>query len=143
MKQSYQHSNFVTRTSVLHTSDSTTTLVVDPFSRMPHWIIYHPPSTFQNAEEKQALSNDITSIYTRPGVAMPAFYVVVTFIPVPDEDQFVGGQLAIKRGKPFIRLVITHIHIRMPENDKVYADMTDRVDAVLKPYIANKGYDWE
>ncbi|EMF10941.1 uncharacterized protein SEPMUDRAFT_110171 [Sphaerulina musiva SO2202] len=114
---------------------------------MPHWIIYHPPDTFLDVETKQALSNDITSIYTRPEIGMPAFYVVVTFIPIPDESQFVGGEVARSRrgeGKPFIRLCITHIHIRLPENDEqVYADMTGRVDAVLKPYIADKGYDWE
>lgn len=114
---------------------------------MPHWIIYHPPDTFLDVKTKQALSNDITSIYTRPEIGMPAFYVVVTFIPIPDESQFVGGEVARSRrgeGKPFIRLCITHIHIRLPENnEQVYADMTGRVDAVLKPYIADKGYDWE
>jgi hypothetical protein len=107
---------------------------------MPHWVIYHPLSTFQDVESKQSLAKAITSHYTP---MMPAFYVVVTFIPVPDENMFVGGEMAIARGKPFVRICTTHIHIKLPEQDEIYRRTTDNIDKLLKPHIADKGYDWE
>lgn len=75
---------------------------------------------------------------------MPKFYVVVTFIPVPDDShQFVGGEPSRSRGKPFIRISIAHIHVKLPNDKEVYAGMTARIDAVLKPHIEAKGYDSE
>lgn len=74
---------------------------------------------------------------------MPAFYVVVTFIPVPDNSMYVGGEQAISRGKPFIRINATHIHIRLPNDAEVYRKTTQRLDELLKPHIADKGYDSE
>lgn len=72
---------------------------------------------------------------------MPAFYVVVNFIPTPDDYQFVGGKVARTRGKPFIRITVAHIHVHLAEAE--HAGMTERVDKVLKPHIEDKGCDWE
>lgn len=110
---------------------------------MPHWQIYHTPDAFQDDAHKHALTKAITSHYTREGVAMPAFYVVVDFIQVPHSSHFVGGEQASSRGKPFIRIAIAHIHINLPKDETVYKSVTDDIDRLIKPYIEDKGYDWE
>lgn len=106
---------------------------------MPLWQIYHPAGTFNDQKSKEAFAKDITELYT--DVGLPAFYVVVCFIPLAAEDILVGGE--IKSEKPFIRVVITHIALHVPDNDASYKRTTSRIDAVLKPHIADKGYDWE
>lgn len=108
---------------------------------MPLWQIFHPPNTFQDAASKSALAKDITANYTRIG--MPAFYVVVNYIETEEKNMFVGGELAHTRGSPFVRFVITHIHVNMPNEDSAYAGLTERIDAILKPHVGDKGYDWE
>lgn len=74
---------------------------------------------------------------------MPAFFVVVNYIETKEDNIFVGGELAHTRGSPFIRFVITHIHVNMPNEDAAYAGVTGRIDKVLKPHVEDKGYDWE
>ncbi|KAK4033681.1 putative oxalocrotonate tautomerase [Parachaetomium inaequale] len=107
---------------------------------MPLWSIYHPPSTFTTPASKQLLAADITSIYTRGG--LPAFYVVVNFIPVPTTDTFIGGQNP-SPDKPFIRFVADHIAIHL-ENDKARMQrVMGSIDAALGPHVKEKGYDWE
>ncbi|CAG8920267.1 unnamed protein product [Penicillium salamii] len=105
---------------------------------MPLWQIYHPVGTYEDPASKASFAQDITKIYTKVG--LPAFYVVVNFIPLPKEDILVGGEL---QNKPFIRVVITNIAIKMPESDDAYARFTSSVDTVLKPHIADRGYNWE
>ncbi|KAA8620038.1 Tautomerase [Pyrenophora tritici-repentis] len=80
---------------------------------MPLWIIYHSPSTFASPQTKQALAASITAIYLAAG--LPAFYVNVLFQPVEPTSP----------------------------NDTVRDNFLNKVDAVLKPYIADRGYDWE
>ncbi|KAJ5125578.1 uncharacterized protein N7443_008646 [Penicillium atrosanguineum] len=106
---------------------------------MPLWQIYHPAGTFEDLASKEAFAKDITEFYTQLG--LPAFYVVVNFVPVPTGEVFVGGK--VPTGRPFIRIVITHIAIHAPNEDAAYRRTTSRIDNVLKPHIADKGYDWE
>lgn len=108
---------------------------------MPLWQIFHPPGTFQDEASKTALSKDITAYYT--GVGMPAFFVVVNFIETKEDNHFVGGEPVRKRGKPFIRIVVAHIHVNLPNNDKAYARMTTAIDKMIKPHITDKGYESE
>lgn len=153
---------------------------------MPLWIIYHPPTTFQEEDVKQALAKEITSIYT--SVSLPAFYVNVFFIPVAASSYFIGGVSRPSPQKkendpgpnsetPWIRVyalplstfsiphpfllppilplmlfqltnpfivfrTIQHIARSIP-NATVRDKFLARVDQVLKPFIADKGYDWE
>lgn len=74
-------------------------------------------------------------------LGLPAFYVVTTFIPLPAEDLLVGGEP--QDGNPFIRIVITHVAINMPDEDAVYKRSTSRIDQILKPHVADLGYNWE
>lgn len=106
---------------------------------MPLWVIYHPDGTFEDDASREALAAEITTIYT--GIGLPAFYVITNFVKMPGNTMLVGGKKVT--GKPFIRIVIEHIAVRLPDEDKTYRETANAIDAVLKPHIADKGYDWE
>ncbi|AEO68740.1 uncharacterized protein THITE_41800 [Thermothielavioides terrestris NRRL 8126] len=106
---------------------------------MPLWQIFHPEGTFTTAESKQALAADITALYT--GFGLPAFYVVVHFVEQPVRDTFVGGRNPT--GRPFVRVVIAHIAVHQDGQAAQMRRTTAALDAVLRPHIADKGYDWE
>ncbi|KAK3933687.1 putative oxalocrotonate tautomerase [Diplogelasinospora grovesii] len=109
---------------------------------MPLWLIYHPEGTFVTPESKQALAADITQIYVSTG--LPAFYVSVNYITLPSQNMFVGGQSRTSAGgRPYIRISVDHIAVHMGDDAERHRNMVTRVDAVLKPYVADKGYDWE
>lgn len=106
---------------------------------MPLWLIFHPTGTFEDDASKQALTKDITAIYT--GVGLPAFYVVINFIKLSPEDVWVGGQKRTE--KPFVRIVAEHIAVRLEDSDEIYKTTCDYIENTLKPHIADKGFDWE
>ena len=106
---------------------------------MPLWLIYHPIGTFEDDATKQAMSRDITAMYTDRG--LPAFYVVVNFIKLPGNDIYIGGRP--NAANPFIRIVVNHIAIKQPNTDEAYHRVTTRISQILRPYIADKGYDEE
>jgi len=110
---------------------------------MPLWQIYHPAGTFSDRATKQALVRDITVIYTDLG--FPPFYVNVQFVPLGAEDFWISSETrdSAKGHKPFIRVVITHIHVNLPDDDTAYTNVTNKIDNALRPHIADKGYDWE
>lgn len=72
---------------------------------MPLHRFYAPPNLY-SAEDKAKLAEAITDIYTkRIPAPLPAFYVVILFIDVKQEDYFVGG----KPTKDFVRVVVHHL----------------------------------
>lgn len=109
---------------------------------MPLWLIYHPLQTFTTPESKSALVKSITSIYTSSG--LPAFYVVINFIPLsPDDNTFIGGEPSSARSKPFIRFVAEHIAVHVSQNPGSQERTIKRIDDALRPHVEEKGYDWE
>lgn len=108
-------------------------------------------------------------MYTSSGI--PAFYVIVHFVPVPSTHFFVGGRNgdsdqgnADPSQPPTIRVNVDYIARAMAtiESQKYFfhprtprfhpspspstddaADDPSQLDEALKPYIADKGYDWE
>lgn len=106
---------------------------------MPLWQIYHPPGTFEDAKSKQSFAKDITKLYTNAG--LPAFYVVTHFHKMEDSNVYVGGKTT--SDKPFVRLVITHIAINLPNTDEAYRRTSSRLDGIMKPHLLDKGYDFE
>ncbi|KAJ5888650.1 oxalocrotonate tautomerase [Penicillium taxi] len=108
---------------------------------MPLWQIYHPATAFKDAASKQAFANDITNMYLKLG--LPAFYVVTQFHKMDIDNVFVGGKQNADIDTPFIRVVINHIAIHVPDVDAMYLDTTSRLDGVMKPHITDKGYDFE
>lgn len=111
---------------------------------MPLWQIYHPPGTFTTPESKQALVDSIVPLYTgTDGAGLPAFYVITHFHELPASTTFMGTTPDTSLTKPFIRVVITHIAVRMPDDQQYHRSFTSKVDNALKPHIEDKGYDWE
>jgi phenylpyruvate tautomerase PptA (4-oxalocrotonate tautomerase family) len=109
---------------------------------MPLWQIYHPPGTFEDEESKAALAASITKIYT----GLPAFYVVIHFNTLQPSNVFVGGVSKASTSpedKPFIRIVIKHIAIRLEDNTEIYRRTTSMIDAALKPHVYDKGISCE
>lgn len=110
---------------------------------MPLWNIYHTPNTFDSEAVRADLARDITHLYTSGG--LPDFYVVVQFVPLPASHVFVAGKTRAEKGDtPFVRLVVEHMAVHMHEAPEGFGNrFSNRIDDVLKPYIADKGYDWE
>lgn len=107
---------------------------------MPLWNIFHTEGVFDSQEIRNNLAADITKLYTSSG--LPAFYVVVHFIPLPAGNVFVAGEARV--GKPFVRLVVEHLAVHRSEGPEGFAErFSARINEALKPYIADKGYDWE
>ncbi|KAJ5919097.1 hypothetical protein N7466_010040 [Penicillium verhagenii] len=109
---------------------------------MPLWQIYHPEGTFPDNESKQAFAQDITKMYTED-VGLPAFYVVTQFHKMDTADVFVGGKTNGASDKPFVRVVINHVAVHVPDENAAYLRTTSRLDQVVKPHLLDKGYDFE
>ncbi|HEY8616413.1 tautomerase family protein [Phenylobacterium sp.] len=101
---------------------------------MPLWTIYHPPGAFSDVD-KAELAEKITDVY---GAVMPRFYVGVVFQPLEPRNFYVGGKPADR----FVRIVMEHIARSFPSLE-ASRRFIDRINAVLAPYIADRGYDWE
>ncbi|KAM0193533.1 hypothetical protein ACHAPI_007602 [Fusarium lateritium] len=111
---------------------------------MPLWNIYHTEGAFESQETRNQFAQDITNIYSNGDNGLPAFYVVVQFIPLPGGDVFVAGEARDK--KPFVRLVVQHMAVHVHEGDHMEnfaKQFGDYMNTTIKPYIADKGYDWE
>ncbi|KAJ5813777.1 uncharacterized protein N7503_000527 [Penicillium pulvis] len=108
---------------------------------MPLWQIYHPHGTFEDHASKQAFADDITKMYVTLG--LPAFYVVTQFHKMEHNDVFVGGKMRIATDTPFVRVVINHVALHVPDADAAYLRTTSRLDEIVKPHLLDKGYDFE
>jgi hypothetical protein len=108
---------------------------------MPLWIFYHPDGTFEDDASREALSKDVVKMYT--DIGLPAFYVITNFIKMPGNTMLVGGKKVGKDEKPFIRIVIEHIAVRLPDEDEVYRRTANGIDAVLKAQVFDRGYNYE
>jgi hypothetical protein len=107
---------------------------------MPLWVIYHPTNAFTSPSSKAAFSRSITHFYTRIG--LPAFYVVVNFIPMAENTTYVGGEPP-NSPKPFVRIVIEHIAVNLPDDDDRRKQTADGLSKVMKPHLEDMGYAWE
>ncbi|KAF6805151.1 hypothetical protein CSOJ01_09718 [Colletotrichum sojae] len=105
---------------------------------MPLWTIYHTPDSFVDNASKQALAKDITKIYL--DIGLPAFYVIVNFLPTPAGTAWKGGEIP---DRPFVRLVIDHVAVHIERSIEDYRAVTAAFEEALKPHVADKGYDWE
>lgn len=110
---------------------------------MPLWEIYHPQALFQDPSTKAALVKDIVSMYT--SIGLPAFYVVTQFKPLAADDYWQGEGRVADGGQEahhFVRFVITHIAVRLPDQDEVYRSVTSKIDAIISPYMGEDD-NWE
>lgn len=108
---------------------------------MPLWQFFHPPTAFSTAQEKQAVVDDITRLYT--GWGLPAFYVVVQFFPLDvaggTANFFIGGTPATN----FVRVIVHHLAFQSQGSLAAHKHIANGVDKILKPYLEDKGLDCE
>ena len=105
---------------------------------MPLWRIYSHPDTFTK-EQKAGLAKAITKLYTDAPVSLPAFYANVLFIPLQEDEIWVGGESR----KNFVRLTIEQIARTMDgaETEEGRARRKwwmDKINDGLKPWIADR-----
>lgn len=109
---------------------------------MPLWNIYHTPDVFDSDTIRADLARDITHLYTSSG--LPEFYVVVQFIPLQPGNVFVAAKPGNARDRPFVRLCVEHMAVHKHEAPEgMSMRFSKRIDQALRPYIGDKGYDWE
>ena len=101
---------------------------------MPLWKIYHPPGAY-TAADKQGLAQAITSVYSR---SMPKFYVGVVFQEVSADNFYIAGE----PHPGFVRIWVDHI-ARTFQSDETKVGFFTRMNKLLAPWIADRGYDWE
>jgi phenylpyruvate tautomerase PptA (4-oxalocrotonate tautomerase family) len=100
---------------------------------MPLWTIHHPVGKL-SAEDKQAIAQRITSIYSM----LPRFYVGVVFQEVGKDCFFVGGEPA----DDFVRISVDHIARTFDDEDLKTRFLT-ACNRLLAPFIADRGLRWE
>ncbi|MFC7502745.1 tautomerase family protein [Nocardioides sp. GCM10030258] len=103
---------------------------------MPLWNIQTPIGAY-TADQKKAFAKDITAAYTET-VGIPAFYVVVNFREVPEEDFLVGGEPVGN----FIRIFVDHV-ARQLETAELRAWASEEFEKALVPHVKDRGFDWE
>ncbi|NJO34869.1 MAG: 4-oxalocrotonate tautomerase [Rhodospirillales bacterium] len=101
---------------------------------MPLWTIYHPVGGFSDAD-KAEIAEKITDIYS---AIMPRFYVGIVFQAIEAGNFYVGGKSADR----FVRIVIEHIARSFP-NIESSRRFIDGINALLKPFVEDQGFDWE
>jgi phenylpyruvate tautomerase PptA (4-oxalocrotonate tautomerase family) len=102
---------------------------------MPLWKIYTPAGAYSQ-EDKEAMSEVITGLYAQ--IPIPKFYVVTVFEEVAEGDCFVGG---VKHSR-FVRFRVDHMARTLP--GPILREWWVRtVDKSLKPWVGDRGFDWE
>lgn len=101
---------------------------------MPLWTIYHTENALSDTD-KAELAEKLTDIYAR---VMPRFYVGIVYQEIKANNFFIGGEPA----RNFVRIAIEHIARSFP-GVEASRGFIDRVNKVLAPYVADRGYDWE
>ncbi|KAJ8138945.1 hypothetical protein OY671_007842, partial [Metschnikowia pulcherrima] len=101
---------------------------------MPLWTIYHPADAYSDSD-KAELAEKITDLY---GTVMPRFYVGIVFQPIDARNFYVAGKPADR----FVRIVMEHIARSFPSIE-ISRRFIDRVNTSLKPYVEDRGFDWE
>ncbi|ESK96776.1 4-oxalocrotonate tautomerase [Moniliophthora roreri MCA 2997] len=100
---------------------------------MPFHRYFVPPGLY-TLEEKKALAEAITRIYTK----IPKFYVVINFINIDDGSYYVGGE----RNNKFVRICVEHFAFHYQEEAEKRAFM-DEYEKAISPWTKDKGIDWE
>lgn len=112
---------------------------------MPLWQLFVPEDAF-TAEDKLDLGNRITNIYS-DNFDLPRFYTTVVFHDLKPESFLVGGE---QRGQ-FVQVVIVHaartagqiaerLGVTEADVNNVFLKFAHEA---LKPYVADRGYEWE
>jgi phenylpyruvate tautomerase PptA (4-oxalocrotonate tautomerase family) len=102
---------------------------------MPLWKIHHPVEAF-TADDKKQFAAAITSIYD--ALPIPKFYVVVLFEGVAAENFYVGGDAH----DHFVRISIDQMARTLP-GPGLREWWVHHVDDLIRPWVGDRGFDWE
>lgn len=102
---------------------------------MPLWKIHHPVGAYTD-EDKKEFSETITRVYE--AVPIPKFYVVILFEEVSANNFYVGGETR----DDFVRINIDQMARTLP-GPIIREWWTRSIDAVIYPWVGERGYDWE
>jgi phenylpyruvate tautomerase PptA (4-oxalocrotonate tautomerase family) len=100
------------------------------------WEIFAPENAYTE-EEKQQLSEAITSIYV-DYAHIPEFYVVVIFHDRPANSIYVGGKAA----NNFVRIRVDHF-ARQMDTAEVRATCMAVIEEKLAPLVKERRFDWQ
>jgi phenylpyruvate tautomerase PptA (4-oxalocrotonate tautomerase family) len=114
---------------------------------MPLWQLFVPEDAY-TADDKLELGKRITGIYSDNFGDLPRFYTTVIFHELKPESFLVGGEL---RDSKFVQIAIVHAARTTEEvAERMGIPVTDLEQAFLKmvgellrPYVADRGYEWE
>jgi phenylpyruvate tautomerase PptA (4-oxalocrotonate tautomerase family) len=119
---------------------------------MPLWQLFTPENAYTR-EEKADMAKKIVDIYSSDfsqenfGFVLPKFYTSVIFHEIEADDFYVGGEPR----NQFVQIEVVHI-ARTVETSAAKVGITPeeslrryfaRMAEVLKPYIADRGYEVE
>jgi phenylpyruvate tautomerase PptA (4-oxalocrotonate tautomerase family) len=102
---------------------------------MPLWKIHHPAGEY-SVDDKKAFAGAITQVYE--AVPIPRFYVVVVFEDLAADSIYVGGEPHSK----FVRIQVDQMARTIP-GPVLREWWTHSLDAVIAPWVRDRGYDWE
>ena len=102
---------------------------------MPMWKIHHPVDAY-TADDKKQFASAITSIFD--ALPIPRFYVVVLFEEVAAENFYVSGDSRDR----FVRINIDHMARTLP-GPVLREWWVHHADDVIKPWVGDRGFDWE
>ncbi|KAK4500265.1 hypothetical protein PRZ48_008454 [Zasmidium cellare] len=110
---------------------------------MPFWTIYHTDTAFTTSTDRDALAASITGSYD----TIPAFYVVVAFVPLDGSHFYRSGKQMSTLDKPFVRLVVHHLARQSTDlvdgREAGFARGRLLVDRAIEAHVVDKGYLWE
>lgn len=78
---------------------------------MPVWRIFAHPSIFTH-DQKRSFAEDVTAMYVSRG--LPKFYVNVLFIPLEEDELWIGGEPR----NDFVRIIIEQIARQLVNKDE-------------------------
>ncbi|KAJ7779674.1 putative oxalocrotonate tautomerase [Mycena metata] len=98
------------------------------------------PTGLYTPEDKAAISEAITQLYSNPPTSLPQFYVVVLFIELEKGNFFNGG----KATDGMARITIEHVARNFAADDAARKrGFMDRYEQVIAPFTKNRGINWE
>lgn len=112
---------------------------------MPLWQIFVPEDAY-TAEDKRALGERITAVYS-DNFELPRFYTTVFFHEAKPESYLVGGeprdqfvQVAIVHAARTAEEVAERLGVSLADIKATFLKMAHEA---LRPYVADRGYEWE
>ncbi|KAJ7761675.1 putative oxalocrotonate tautomerase [Mycena metata] len=98
------------------------------------------PTGLYTPEDKTAIAEAVTKLYSNPPISLPPSYVVVLFIELEKGNFFSGG----KAIDGMARITIEHTARNFAPDDAARKrSFMDRYEKVIAPFTKNRGINWE